>query len=56
MATNEGVKDTISLRHRAADLDMTDIASPTAIYHYKLACCNWYKTTTTKGLKHLNTQ
>ena len=54
MAKNECVKDTISLRHRAANLDMTDIALPTIVYNYKCACCYWTKTTTTKDLKHLN--
>ena len=54
MATNECVKDTIYLRHRAADLDMIDIASPTVVYNDNRACCDWAKTATTKGLKHLN--
>ena len=29
---------------------------PTVFYNNNRACCNWAKTTTTKGLKHLNLQ
>ena len=54
MATNECVKYTISLRHRAADLDMTDISLPTFVYNDNRICCDWAKTTITMGLKHLN--
>ena len=54
MATNKYIKDTISLLHRSDDLDMTDIALPTSVYSNNRACCNWAKTTTAKGLKHLN--
>ena len=54
MATNECVKDTISLRHRASDLYMTEIDLPTVVYKNNRACCDRAKTKTTKGLKHLN--
>ena len=55
MAKNECVKDTISLRHHVADLDMIDIFLPTVVYNNNCACCDWAKTTTTdKGLKQIN--
>ena len=56
MATNECVKDTISLHLRAADLYMPDIALPTFVYKDNRKCYDWAKKTTTKGLKHLNLQ
>ena len=54
MATNECIKDTISLQHKVAVLDMTDIALPTVVYNDNRTCCDWAKITTTKGLKYLN--
>ena len=51
MASKYCVKDTISLFPRAADLDIPDIALPTVVYNNNHACCEWSKTTTTKGLK-----
>ena len=35
---------------------MTDIALPTVVYNNNRICCDRDKTTTTKGLKHLNLQ
>ena len=53
MATNEYVKYNIYLVHWAADIDIIDITSPTVVYNDNTSCCNWAKTTITKGLKHL---
>ena len=54
IATSECVKDVIYRIHRASDIDMTDIASPTVVYNYNRACCDWAKKSTKKGLKHFN--
>ena len=56
MASNNCVKDTISLFLRAADLYIQDIALPTVVYNNNRACCECSKTTTTKGLKNVNLQ
>ncbi|EJK43756.1 hypothetical protein THAOC_37768, partial [Thalassiosira oceanica] len=55
VATNECVEELLSVRYRAADLDLLEeVSGPTAVYNDNQACVNWSASLTTKGIKHLN--
>eukprot|EP00984_Skeletonema_dohrnii_P008670 scaffold3227_cov89-Skeletonema_dohrnii-CCMP3373.AAC.1 len=53
-ATDEGIKEVLSLRARCADMSLTDANRPTPVYNDNQGCVDWSKTTSTKGLRHLN--
>ena len=52
-ATDECAKDTLSLRHRAEDLDFDDTQRPTTLFNDNQGCVDWCKSTTSKGTKHI---
>ena len=53
-ATNRCVTDLVSVKKRAADLDMADAQLTTPIYNDNQACVQWSHSLTTKGVKHIN--
>ncbi len=53
-ATNECVKDTLALKHIAADLHMPDGSQCTRVYNDNEACVAWSASVTNKGTKHFN--
>ena len=54
IATNECVKEVASIRHRAVDLGMLDSSSTIPVYNDNQACVQWSKSSTSKGIKHVN--
>mgnify|MGYP007095113615 CR=1 FL=1 len=54
IATNECIKEVLSIRNRAEDIDIVDATDPTPVYNDNRACVDWAATATTKGIKHLN--
>jgi len=53
-ATDEGIKEVLSLRARCQDMSLSDASRPTPVYNDNQGCVDWSKTTSTKGLRHLN--
>ena len=53
-ATNECAKDTLSIRLRCGDLGLNDEDTPTPIFNDNQGAVDWCKSTTTKGMKHVN--
>ena len=53
-ATNECAKETLHLRLLLSDLGTNDATSPSPVYNDNHACVDWSKSTTTKGMKHVN--
>ena len=51
---NFTTKKTLHLSNIGQDLDVSDIYQPTNLFNKNHSCVNWSKSTTTKGLKHLN--
>ena len=43
-----------ALRARCADMSLSDASSPTPVYNDNQGCVDWSKTTSMKGLRHLN--
>ena len=54
MATDEYVKDTMSIRLYACDFNMDNVENPMVIYNDNRVWVNWPNMTTTKLLTHLN--
>jgi len=55
VATNECVTELLHVHHRASDLGLPDVDSPTIVYNdNKQACVDWSATVTNKGTKHIN--
>ena len=53
-ATDEGIKEVLSLRHRCEDMHLADANQPTPVYNDNQGCVDWAKTTSTKGMRHIN--
>ena len=53
-ATDEGIKEVLSIRNRCADMQLPDAESPTPVYNDNQGCVDWSKTTSTKGMRHIN--
>ena len=53
-ATDEAVKEILSLRHRCDDLHLPDASSPTRLYNDNQGAVDWSKGTTTKRMRHIN--
>jgi len=54
MATNMCTKSVLWFRHVLGDLNLLDISSPTMIYNDNRGAVDWSKTTSTRGLRHVN--
>jgi hypothetical protein len=54
VATNECVTELLHVHHRASDLGLPDVDSPTIVYNDNKACVNWLAMVTNKGTKHIN--
>jgi len=52
-ATDECIKEVLSVRFRTQDIGLTDHSTPTAVFNDNQACVDWCKTTTTTGMKHI---
>jgi hypothetical protein len=55
-ATNACTKSILMFRHLLTDLGLIDKNIPTPIYNDNQGCVNWSKTTSTKGMRHVNIQ
>ena len=53
-ATDETVKEVLSIRHRCDDMDLPDAIGPTRLYNDNQGTVDWSKTTSTKGMRHIN--
>ena len=53
-ATDEAVKEILSLRHRCDDMNLPDTSSPTRLYNDNRGTVDWAKGTSTKGMRHIN--
>ena len=53
-ATDEAVKEILSLRHRSDDMNLSDSNSPTRLYNDNRGTVDWAKGTSTKGMRHIN--
>jgi hypothetical protein len=53
-ATDECIKEVLSVRHRCTDMGLPDTATTTDVYNDNQGCVQWAKSTTTTGMKHLN--
>ena len=53
-ATEEAVKDILSLRHRYNDMDLPESAGTTRLYNDNQGTVDWAKGTITKGMRHIN--
>ena len=54
IATNECVKELLSLKNRAEDLSIKDAVQCTTVFNDNKACVEWSAALTSKGIKHLN--
>jgi hypothetical protein len=54
VATNECIKELLSLKNRAEDLSMADAVQCTTVFNDNKACVDWAAALTSKGIKHLN--
>ena len=55
-ATNACTKSILMFRHVLSDLGLIDVSVPTPLYNDNQGAVNWSKTTSTKGMRHLNIQ
>ena len=53
-ATDETVKEILSLRHRCDDMHLPDADGPTRLYNDNQGTVDWAKGTSTKGMRHIN--
>ena len=53
-ATDETVKEILSIRHRCDDMSLPDAIGPTRLYNDNQGAVDWSKTTSTKGMRHIN--
>ena len=53
-ATDEAVKEILSLRHRSDDMNLAVSNSPTRLYNDNRGTIDWAKGTSTKGMRHIN--
>ena len=53
-ATDEAVKEILSLRHRCDDMNLPDAVGPTRLYNDNQGTVDWSKGTSTKGMRHIN--
>ena len=54
IATNECIKELLSIKNRAEDLAIADATDHTTVYNNNKACIDWSSALTSKGIKHLN--
>ena len=54
VATNECIGELVDLRHRAADLGMSDAEGTTTVYNDNQGAVDWAASITNKGIKHIN--
>jgi hypothetical protein len=55
-ATNGCTKSILWFRHVLSDLNLLQSSSPTPLYNDNQGAVNWSKTTSTKGMRHVNIQ
>jgi len=55
-ATNACAKSILMFRHVLSDLGLIDVSVPTSLYNDNQGAVNWSKTTSTKGMRHVNMQ
>jgi hypothetical protein len=55
-ATNGCTKSILWFRHVLSDLNLLPSSSPTPLYNDNQGAVNWSKTTSTKGMRHVNIQ
>jgi hypothetical protein len=55
-ATNSCTKSILWFRHILSDLNLLQSSSPTPLYNDNQGAVNWSKTTSTKGMRHVNIQ
>ena len=53
-ATDEAVKEILSLRNRCDDMNLPDGSAPTLLYNDNQGTVDWAKGTSTKGMRHIN--
>ena len=53
-ATDECIKEVLSIRTRAEDIGLLESQKATLVYNDNQGCVDWCKNTTTTGMKHLN--
>ena len=53
-ATDEAVKEILSLSHCCDNMNLPDAAGPTCLYNDNQGTVNWAKGTSTKGMHHIN--
>ena len=53
-ATDEAVKEILSLRNRCSDMSLPDADAPTCLYNDNQGTVDWSKGTSTKGMRHIN--
>ncbi|KAL7525930.1 hypothetical protein ACHAWF_001569 [Thalassiosira exigua] len=54
IVTNECIGELVDLRHRAADLGMSDAKGTTTVYNDNKGAINWAASITNKDIKHIN--
>ena len=53
-ATDEAVKEILSLRHRCDAMNLPAAIGPTRLYNDNQGTVDWSKGTSTKGMRHIN--
>ena len=53
-ATDELVKEVLSIRHRCSDMQLADAVKPTPLFNDNQGAVDWAKGTSTKGMRHIN--